>query len=407
MKEKTVLLGVTGSIAAYKGVEVASRLTQAGCQVDVVMTRSATEFVTPLCFRSITHRPVITDMFADPERHDIEHIALAERADAVLICPATANIIAKLAAGIADDMLTCAVLASTAPVMLAPAMNVHMWQNPITQENLGKLRARSYQVIEPAYGSLACGDVGQGRLAGIDEILTALSLVLDRKDDFAGRHIVVTAGGTQEPIDPVRLICNRSSGKMGYALARAAAERGGGVTLISAPTSLPAPPGVDLVPVQTALQMREAVLSAARQASALIMAAAVADYRPATAARSKLKKEDFPLMQLELIRNPDIISEVPGTVIKVGFAAESDNLIRNATAKLQSKGLHLVVANNITEAGSGFGSDTNKITLIDARGDTEELPLMSKTEAAHRILDKIACLMSTGKAGAAPGPGPQ
>jgi phosphopantothenoylcysteine decarboxylase / phosphopantothenate---cysteine ligase len=407
MKDKTILLGVTGSIAAYKAVEVASKLTQAGCQVDVVMTRCATEFVTPLSFRSITHRPVITDMFADPERHDIEHIALAERADAVLICPATANIIAKLAAGIADDMLTCVVLATKAPVMLAPAMNVHMWQNPITQENTDKLRARSYQIIEPGYGSLACGDVGQGRLAGLEDILTAVRLVLDRKDDFAGRQIVVTAGGTQEPIDPVRLICNRSSGKMGYALARAAADRGAGVTLISAPTSLPTPPGVDLVPVQTALQMREAVLGAAQQASVLIMAAAVADYRPATAARSKLKKEDFPLMQLELIRNPDIISEVPGTVIKVGFAAESDNLIQNATAKLQNKGVHLIVANNITEAGSGFGSDTNKITLIDARGNTEDLPLMTKTEAAHRILDKIASLMSTGKAGATPGSGPQ
>ncbi len=393
MKEKTVLLGVTGSIAAYKAVEVASRLTQTECRVDVVMTRCATEFVTPLSFRSITHRPVVADMFAEPEEYDIEHIALAERAGVVLICPATANIIAKLAAGIADDMLTCVVLATRAPIILAPAMNVHMWDNVVTQENLARLRGRGFKVIEPGSGALACGDVGKGRLAELDDILAAVRLALDRKDDLAGKHIVVTAGGTQEPIDPVRLIWNRSSGKMGYALAEAAVERGATVTLISAPTSLPAPAGVEFVPVQTALQMREAVLAAAQQAVALIMAAAVADYRPATAARSKLKKEDFPLMQLELIRNPDIISEVGGPVVKVGFAAESENLIQNATAKLKSKGLHLIVANNIAEAGSGFGSDTNKVTLVDASGNVEQLPLMPKSEAAHRILDKVVSLI--------------
>jgi len=396
MKEKTVLLGVTGSIAAYKGVEVASRLTQDGLKIDVVMTKSATEFVTPLSFRSVTHRPVITDMFAAPEEYEIEHIALAERADAVLICPATANIIAKLAVGIADDMLSCVVLATRAPVLVAPAMNVHMWDNVVTQENLARLRGRGFKVIEPGHGSLACGEVGQGRLAELDSILSAVRLVLDRKDDLAGKHIVVTAGGTQEPIDPVRLICNRSSGKMGYALAQAATERGATVTLVTAPTSLSAPAGVELVPVETALEMREAVLRAAKDAAALIMAAAVADYRPATAARSKLKKEDFPLMQLELIRNPDIISEVSGPVVKVGFAAESDNLIQNATAKLKNKGLHLMVANSITEPGSGFGADTNKVTLIDAHGHVEELPLMPKPEAAHRILDKVVSLLSEG-----------
>jgi len=396
MKDKMVLLGVTGSIAAYKAVDVASKLTQAGCQVDVVMTKCGTEFVTPLSFRSITHRRVITDMFAEPEEYDIEHIALAERADAVLICPATANIIAKLAAGIADDMLSCVVLATRAPVLVAPAMNVHMWENNVTQENVARLRGRGFKLIEPGYGSLACGDVGKGRLAELEDILAAVRLTLDRKDDLAGKHIVVTAGGTQEPIDPVRLICNRSSGKMGYALAGAAAERGARVTLITAPTSLPVPGGVELVPVQTALEMREAVLGATADAAALIMAAAVADYRPATAARSKLKKEDFPLMQLELIRNPDIISEISGPVVKVGFAAESDNVIQNATAKLRSKGLHLIVANCIAEAGSGFGSDTNKVTLIDARGNAEELPLMSKAEAAHRILDRVGTLLAEG-----------
>ena len=394
VKDKTVVLGVTGSIAAYKAAELASKLTQAGAKVDVVMTKCATEFVTPLTFRSITHRPVATDMFANPDEYDIEHIALAERAEVVVIAPATANIMAKLAAGIADDMLCCTVLATKAPVVLAPAMNVHMWENAITQENLTKLRSRGFKIVEPGYGALACGETGKGRLADVEDILAAIRRILDRKSDLAGKHVVVTAGGTQEPIDPVRLICNRSSGKMGYALAEAARERGAKVTLISAPTTLPAPDGVEMVQVQTALQMREAVLKAVPGADALIMAAAVADYRPATAAKSKLKKEEFPLMQLDLIRNPDIISEVKGNLIKVGFAAESENAVQNATVKLKNKGLHLIVANNITEAGSGFGSDTNKVVLIDARGNVDELPLMPKSEVAHRILDKVVSLLA-------------
>ena len=394
VKDKTVVLGVTGSIAAYKAAELASKLTQAGAKVDVVMTKCATEFVTPLTFRSITHRPVATDMFANPDEYDIEHIALAERAEVVVIAPATANIMAKLAAGIADDMLCCTVLATKAPVVLAPAMNVHMWENAITQENLTKLRNRGFKIVEPGYGALACGETGKGRLADVEDILAAIRRILDRKSDLAGKHVVVTAGGTQEPIDPVRLICNRSSGKMGYALAEAARERGAKVTLISAPTTLPAPDGVEMVQVQTALQMREAVLKAVPGADALIMAAAVADYRPATAAKSKLKKEEFPLMQLELIRNPDIISEVKGNLIKVGFAAESENAVQNATVKLKNKGLHLIVANNITEVGSGFGSDTNKVVLIDARGNVDELPLMPKSEVAHRILDKVVSLLA-------------
>lgn len=394
VKDKTVVLGVTGSIAAYKAAELASKLTQAGAKVDVVMTKCATEFVTPLTFRSITHRPVATDMFANPDEYDIEHIALAERAEVVVIAPATANIMAKLAAGIADDMLCCTVLATKAPVVLAPAMNVHMWENAITQENLTKLRNRGFKIVEPGYGALACGETGKGRLADVEDILAAIRRILDRKSDLAGKHVVVTAGGTQEPIDPVRLICNRSSGKMGYALAEAARERGAKVTLISAPTTLPAPDGVEMVQVQTALQMREAVLKAVPGTDALIMAAAVADYRPATAAKSKLKKEEFPLMQLDLIRNPDIISEVKGNLIKVGFAAESENAVQNATVKLKNKGLHLIVANNITEAGSGFGSDTNKVVLIDARGNVDELPLMPKSEVAHRILDKVVSLLA-------------
>jgi len=398
-RDTVVLLGVTGSIAAYKAVELASRLAQSGAKLDVVMTACATRFVTPLTFRSITHRPVVTDMFATPEEYDIEHIALAERADAVLVAPATANVMAKLAAGIADDMLCCTILATRAPVLLAPAMNVHMWENTITQENVAKLRARGFKIVEPGYGSLACGTEGKGRLADLEDILAAVRQTLDRKSDLAGRGVVVTAGGTQEPIDPVRLICNRSSGKMGYALAEAARGRGAKVTLITAPTALTAPVGVEVLQIQTALQMREAVLSAVPEADVLIMAAAVADYRPATAAKSKLKKEEFPLMQLELIRNPDIVSEVKGSLIKVGFAAESENVVQNATIKLKNKGLHLIVANDITEPGSGFGVDTDRVVLVDSRGKVKELPLLPKSEVAHKILDEVAALLTAAAGG--------
>lgn len=398
MQGRTVLLGVTGSIAAYKAVELASKLVQGGAKVDVVMTDCAARFVTPLTFRSVTHRPVITDMFAAPEEYDIEHIALAERADAVVVAPATANVMAKLAAGIADDMLCCTILATRAPIVLAPAMNVHMWENAITQKNLDALRARGFKTVEPGYGALACGGVGRGRLADLDDIVTAIRQVLDRKSDLEGKRVVVTAGGTQEPIDPVRLICNRSSGRMGYALAEAARERGAKVSLISAPTTLYAPDGVEVLQVQTALQMREAVLKTVPEADVLIMAAAVADYRPATAAKSKLKKEEFPLMQLELIRNPDIIGEVKGNLIKVGFAAESENMVQNATIKLKNKGLNLIVANNITEAGSGFGVDTNKVALVDSEGKVEDLPLLPKSEVAHKILEKVAALLAAAEA---------
>lgn len=398
MQGRTVLLGVTGSIAAYKAVELASKLVQGGAKVDVVMTDCAARFVTPLTFRSVTHRPVITDMFAAPEEYDIEHIALAERADAVVVAPATANVMAKLAAGIADDMLCCTILATRAPIVLAPAMNVHMWENAITQKNLDALRARGFKTVEPGYGALACGGVGRGRLADLEDIVTAIRQVLDRKSDLEGKRVVVTAGGTQEPIDPVRLICNRSSGRMGYALAEAARERGAKVILITAPTTLYAPDGVEVLQVQTALQMREAVLKAVPEADVLIMAAAVADYRPATAAKSKLKKEEFPLMQLELIRNPDIIGEVKGNLIKVGFAAESENMVQNATIKLKNKGLNLIVANNITEAGSGFGVDTNKVALVDSKGKVEDLPLLPKSEVAHKILDKVAALLAAAEA---------
>ncbi len=399
IRDRTVLLGVTGSIAACKAVDLASKLTQAGARVDVVMTRSATEFVTPLSFSSITHRPVVSDMFQAPDDFEIEHIALAERANAVVIAPATANIIARLAAGIADDMLTCTVLATRAPVILAPAMNVHMWENTITQENLARLGARGFKMVEPATGPLACGSQGKGRLADIEDILTMITQVLRARTDLAGRRVVVSAGGTHEPIDPVRYIGNRSSGKMGFALARAARDRGAEVVLVSAPTALDDPIGVTVVRVDTTLQMLEAIAGAASRADVLIMAAAPADFRPEAVAGRKIKKESTTRMDLRLVPNPDIISEVKGDLIKVGFAAESEDLVSNATDKLMKKGLDLIVANNITQAESGFGTDTNKVTLIDSRGKIEALSLLPKSEVAHKVLDKVVALLNAGRAG--------
>ncbi len=393
---RNIVLGVTGSIAAYKAVELASRLTQAGGNVDVVMTKAATEFVTPLTLGSITHRPVHTDMFAPSSDVDMEHIVLAERADLVVVAPATANIIAKLAAGISDDLLCCTVLATRAPLILAPAMNVHMYENAITQDNLAKLRARGFSIVEPAYGPLACGEVGSGRLADIEDILGIIRQVLARGGDLTGKRLVVTAGGTQEPIDPVRYIGNRSSGKMGYALAGAARDRGAEVILIAAPTALPVPVGIEVIQVQTALEMREEVLRAAPRASALIMAAAPADFRPQSSAQSKIKKETAKLV-LELVRNPDILSEVGGELVKVGFAAESEDLIPNATQKLHQKRLDLIVANDITAQDSGFAVDTNRVVLIDRWGNVEKLPLLTKLEVAHRVLGKVVELLGKGR----------
>ncbi len=393
LTNKTVVLGITGSIAAYKAADIASKLTQDGAMVEVVMTESATRFIAPLTLRSITGRPVVTDMFELASEFSIEHIALAEAAEVVVIAPATANIIAKLAAGIADDMLTCTVLATEAPVILAPAMNVNMFQNSITQENLNKLKARGFTIVDPAYGRLASGKMGLGRLADVDKIIGTIKQVLGRSGDLAGKRIVVTAGGTQEPIDPVRHIGNRSSGKMGYALAEAARDRGAEVKLITAPTALPQPGGMEVVPVKTATEMKEAVAKAVAQADALIMAAAVADYQPKDVAKAKIKKE-APTLTLELIRTPDILTEVKGDFLKIGFAAESEDIVANAKQKLEKKQLDIIVANDITDADSGFGVDTNKVTLIDRDGKIEELSLMSKREVADRILDRVVELLT-------------
>ncbi len=397
--QKVLLLGVTGSIAIYKAVDLASKLTQRGALVDVVMTQSATRFVTPLSFRSVTHRQVYKDMWDEPVELEIEHISLAERANMVVIAPATANMIAKLATGIADDLLSCIVLATKAPVLLAPAMNVNMYENHVTQDNLAKLRARGFKIIEPGTGILACGATGAGRLADMEQIMATIVETLETPQDLTGQHIVITAGGTQEPIDPVRHISNRSSGKMGYALAQAARDRGAEVSLISGPVNLPGPAGVRVLCVQTALQMKDAVMQAVRNADALIMAAAVADYRPAEAAASKIKKEDQAEKFLHLVRNPDIISEVKEEVLKVGFAAESEDLLENAISKIQSKGLDFIVANDITSNDSGFDVDNNRVTLIDRQGSREDLPLMSKLDVAHRILDRVVALLATRELG--------
>jgi len=392
LAKKTVVLGITGSIAAYKAAEIASRLIKAGATVEVIMTEAATRFVTPLTLRSITHRPVVTDMFADNVEYSPEHIALAEAADIVLIAPATADIIAKLAAGIADDMLGCTVLATKAPVIIAPAMNVNMFQNPVTQQNLAKLKARGFTMIDPAYGRLASGKVGVGRLAEIEQIIGTVEQVLNRSNDLAGRRVVVTAGGTQEPIDPVRHIGNRSSGKMGYALAESARDRGAKVILISAPVALPEPAGIDFIQVRTAAEMKAAVAKAVARADALVMAAAVADYQPKEVARAKIKKTS-PSLNLALVRTPDILAEVKGNFIKIGFAAESEDIVANARQKLIKKQLDLMVANDITDPDSGFGADTNRVTLIDRDGRVENLPLLTKREVAGKILDRIVKLL--------------
>jgi len=393
VRDKTIVLGVTGSIAAYKAVELASKLAQEGAKVDVVMTRSAQEFITPLTFRSITQQPVVTEMFDLASEFSIEHVALAERADLVVIAPATANIIARLAGGIADDILCCTILATKAPVIVAPAMNVNMYENQVTQENIARLKARGFTFVGPAYGRLASGALGLGRFAEIDDILGTIRQVLGKGGDLAGRRIVVSAGGTQEPIDPVRHISNRSSGKMGYALAEAARDRGAEVVLVSGPTTLNPPVGAEVVKVQTTIQMREAIASAVVGADALLMAAAPADYRSAAVAPRKIKKGKGALT-LELVENPDIISEVKGDFVRVGFAAESENLVENAKDKLKRKGLDLIVANDITATDSGFAVDTNRVVIIDRSGKVESLPLLSKAEVAHRVLDRVVELLA-------------
>jgi len=388
---RTVVVGLTGGIACYKACEVVRLLVGAGARVRVVMTAAAQRFVTPLTFQTLAGQPVATDTFDLTQESEIGHIRLADEADAVAIAPATANVIAKLATGIADDLLTTVLLATRAPLVLAPAMNVHMWEHPTVQENLARLVARGASVVGPESGWLACGYEGTGRLAEAEDVVEEVLRVLAPKD-LAGQRVLVSAGPTQEPIDPVRYLSNRSSGKMGYAIARVARRRGAEVTLVTGPTALRPPPGVRVTPVTTAQEMARAVEAAFASASVVIMGAAVADYRPRRALARKLKKAGRPLT-LELDANPDILRQLStrkGRRLLVGFAAETDNLVGEARRKLAEKRLDLIVGNDVTAPGAAFGGDTNVVHLIDATRHEEALPVLSKEEVAERILDWVA-----------------
>ena len=392
---KHIVLGVSGSIACYKAADIASKLMQAGALVDVVLTRAAQEFVTPLTFRSLTHRSVITDIFDTQSEDPLEHVEVARRADAVVIAPATAHVMAKLAHGLADDALSTIVLATTAPVLVAPAMEHHMWTNVATQANVAALRERGVMFAGPNEGRLASGAVGSGRLVETADILEALGGILSQDQDLLGRHIVVSAGGTQEPIDPVRVVTNRSSGKQGYAFAEAARDRGARVTLVSA-AGLANPAGVSVVKVESARQMLAAVSDALRDdADALVMAAAVADWEPVAAAGQKMKKvAGQDILTIDMKKTPDILAEVgalPG--IKVGFAAETEDLLNNARAKLEGKKLDMIVANDVSATDAGFGVDTNRVVILDKSGGQEELPLMSKREVADAVLNRVSALL--------------
>jgi phosphopantothenoylcysteine decarboxylase/phosphopantothenate--cysteine ligase len=398
---KRILLGVTGSIAAYKAADLASKLTQAGALVDVILTSAAEKFITPLTFQSVTGRRAYVDSDLWGHESHVIHVGLGHAADLLVIAPCTANTLARLAQGQADSLLMVTALASTAPLMVAPAMDGGMFDHPATQENLTTLKKRGAYIIEPAQGHLASGLTGTGRLPETSELIGHIRLVLGRQGLLAGKKVVVTAGGTQEPLDPVRVLTNRSSGRQGYALAQAALDAGADVILVTTPTCLAAPIGAQVVTVETARQLLEAVLRESEGCDALIMAAAVADFRPKTQAKDKIKKEGG-VPQIELEATEDILKAVSAPGVKrngsrprlvVGFAAESQDLLQNATVKLQSKNLDLIAANDISANDAGFAVETNRITLLFADGHRESLSLMSKTEAAEIIITRIAALL--------------
>jgi phosphopantothenoylcysteine decarboxylase/phosphopantothenate--cysteine ligase len=404
LNDKRILLGVTGGVAAYKAAFLASRLTQAGAIVDVVMTEAATRLVAPLTFQAVTRRAVYTDMFEltvgqNPDEVQIPHISLAKSADLLLIAPATGNTMARLAHGLADNLLTAIALATPAPSLIAPAMESDMWAHPATQANVATLKERGASFVGPAAGHLASGAEGLGRMSEPEEILEMARVVLGQGGDLAERRVVVSAGGTREAIDPVRFVSNHSSGKMGYALALAARDRGAHVTLVAAPTRLADPVGVETAHVESATAMRDAVLSACEGADALVMTAAVADYRPVETAAQKIKK-DGDRLTLQLGRTPDILAEVArlreagrGPKVAVGFAAETEDLLENARDKLQRKRLELIAANDVSAADAGFAVDTNRVTLLSADGSIEALPLMAKENVAHEIWDRVCQLL--------------
>ena len=391
---KFVVLGVSGGIAAYKAADLCSKLVQAGAQVDVVMTEAATCFVAPLTFSALCGRAARVDMWAAPGGDSIPHVHMAASVDLVIVAPLSANTLAKLSLGLADNLLTATLLATTVPWVLAPAMESHMWSNPVTQGHARALLARGAILVGPGAGRLASGAEGIGRMAEPSEILDAAHLVFARGGPLAGRHVLVTAGGTQEPLDPVRFLTNASSGKMGVALAEAARDLGATVTLVHAPLSVSVPAGVESLPARTAMAMREAVLSCLEGTDILIAAAAVADFRPAHAAPEKIKKGPGEQgLKLELVRNPDILAEVASQRrstgwprVVVGFAAETQDLLENASAKLVAKQLDLIVANDVTGPGSVFGSDDNRVTLLYRDGRLEPLELMPKPVVADRVL---------------------
>ncbi|GAB4345565.1 MAG: bifunctional phosphopantothenoylcysteine decarboxylase/phosphopantothenate--cysteine ligase CoaBC [Candidatus Abyssubacteria bacterium] len=395
LKNSNIVLGVCGGIAAYKACDLASRLRQAGAEVRTVMTAAAQRFVSPLTFQSLTRQAVVTDLFTPIDVWEIEHISLAQKASLVVIAPATANIIGKLSCGIADDFLSTFVLATHAPILLCPAMNCEMYENQVVQQNLERLKARGFHVVEPEQGLLACGDIGKGRLAAVDTIFERIVSLLARRQDFAGIKTLVTAGPTHEPIDPVRYITNPSTGKMGFALAQAAKERGAEVILVTGPVNLTPPAGVETFHVKTADEMARAVLERAQECKVIIGCAAVSDYTPEETAEHKIKKGKAEVT-LRLKSTVDIMAELgkrKNDKILVGFSVETRDLVENSLKKLEAKNLDMIVCNDVTRPGAGFATDTNIVTILDRRGSSEQLPQMSKLDTAHTILDKVRELL--------------
>ena len=391
MAQKTVVIGVTGGIAAYKALDIISFLKKENVNVHVIMTSNAAKFVSPLSFQTLSQNFVITDMFAKPRTIEVEHISLAKAADLFAVIPATANIIGKVACGIADDMLTTTIMATKSPVLFAPAMNTNMYNNPIVKENILKLKKMGYDFIEPDSGRLACGDIGIGKLADTNKITDIINMYLYSPKDFSGKNVLVTAGPTCEDIDPVRFITNKSSGKMGYALARALRDRGANVTLISGATSLEPPERINFIKVYSAEDMFNQVMEHFYENEIIIKSAAVADYSPENVSSIKIKKSDNDL-SIKLKRNRDILYELgrrKKNQILVGFAAETNDMIQNAQEKIKKKNLDMIVANDVTVKGSGFQCDTNTVKIIKSNGDIVNLPNMTKYEVAHKILDNI------------------
>lgn len=397
LKDKTVVIGVSGGIAVYKVCDVVSRLKKLNANVHIIMTKSATEFVTPLTFQSLSQNYVVNDMFEEPKTWDVEHISLAKKADVFLIAPATANVIGKVANGICDDMLTTTVMATTGKVLIAPAMNTNMYKNPILQRNINILKELGYNFVNPESGRLACGDIGEGKLASSEIIVnTVIDLLNNRDKDLQGKKIMITAGPTVESIDPVRYLTNRSTGKMGYAIAKMAADRGADVTLVSGPTNITPPANLKkLIKIQSAEEMYSAIIDNFDENQVIIKSAAVADYKPKTYSDKKIKKSNDDLV-IELDRNKDIayeLGKIKKDKILVGFAAETNDLIENAKGKVNKKNLDFIVANDLTEEGAGFGTDTNIVKIIDKEGNISKYPQMKKDEVANVILDKVKSLL--------------